>query len=79
MDSELEMLENMLSSGETHIKEIENEIAGIRSESEAVCEVYRKEKEFTYDMAHAFVEKVIIYPDERIEIKWKFKDCLGQQ
>ena len=79
MDSELEMLGNMLSSGETHIKEIENEIAGIRSESEAVCEVYRKEKELTYDMAHAFVEKVIIYPDERIEIKWKFKDCLGQQ
>lgn len=45
------------------------------SEMEAVCNTFKGEA-FSYEMAHAFVDRIVIYPDDRIEIKWKFKDCL---
>ena len=35
---------------------------------------FLNEPSLTYDMAHAFVETVYIYPDGTIEICWKFKD-----
>lgn len=44
---------------------------------EDVCEVFREEKSLTYDMAHAFVDRILVYPDERIEVQWRFRDCLN--
>lgn len=34
--------------------------------------MFRNAKELTYEMSHAFVDKIVIYPDQRMEIKWKF-------
>lgn len=47
------------------------------SEAEAVCNLFRGEESLTYDMAHAFVGRILVYPDERIEIQWKFCDCFS--
>lgn len=52
-----------------------DEAVELTSESQAVCEAFKGAEELTYDMAHAFIDKVIVYRDNRIEIKWRFSDC----
>ena len=42
-------------------------------------EAFRDEKILTYDMAHAFVEKILVYPNERIEIKWRLGDFVTEK
>ena len=44
---------------------------------EDMCEAFRKEKSLTYDMAHAFVDRILVYLDARIEVQWRFRDCLN--
>ena len=67
MEKEKKMLE-----GDITRKLVEKET--VSSEAEVLCGTYRNEDHLTYEMAHAFVEKVLIYPDSRIEIVWRFKD-----
>ena len=55
------------------IGEVEADV--IHSEVEAVCDAFRQEETLTYDMAHAFVDRILVYPDERIEVQWRFNDC----
>lgn len=75
---------------DAEIARIEKEIEGMRqnsigeseaevifSEMEAVCDAFRGEESLTYDMAHAFVDRILVYPDERIEIQWRFSDCFS--
>ena len=40
------------------------------------CRRYRPKKTLNNEMAKAFIEKVLIYTPERIEIKWNFSDNL---
>lgn len=41
----------------------------------SVCDIYKDATELTYEMTHAFIERIYVYPDGHIEIVWKFKDC----
>ena len=41
--------------------------------AEAV-KAYREMPVLTWEMAHAFVEAIYVYPDGRREIHWKFKE-----
>lgn len=45
------------------------------AELNSVCTRFEGADELTHDMAIAFVVHIIVYPDNRIEIKWKFNDC----
>ena len=36
---------------------------------------YREAKELTKEMEEMFVEKVEVYDGERINVKWKFRNC----
>lgn len=55
-----------------------SESSGASTEVEALCDLFRGEGELTYDMAHAFVDRILVYPDERIEIQWKYCDCFSR-
>ena len=68
------------------IVEIDNEInvtekslkyKGSISEEISVCRLFSGQEELTYEMAHAFVEKITVYRDYRVEITWKFRDYLN--
>ena len=48
------------------------------SDLEMVCRSFGKMDKLTYESAHAFVEKVIVYAKDRVEIKMKFGDPFGQ-
>lgn len=53
------------------------ELNGFSSESglETAVSTYRGEKHLVFGMAQAFIEKIIIYQEEKIEIQWLFKEC----
>ena len=38
------------------------------------CKVYRNQEKMSNNMVRAFVEKVMVYDRERIEIVWNFSD-----
>ena len=38
------------------------------------CKAYRDQEKMSNDMVRAFVEKVMVYDPERIEIVWNFSD-----
>ena len=47
------------------------------SEAESACNVFRDEG-LTYEMAHAFIDRILVHSKERIEIQWKFRDFLEE-
>ena len=58
---------------------MEEDSQEVTSELEAICKLYKDEEELTYEMAHAFVDKIIIHVGGEVEIVWRFKDIFTQQ
>lgn len=75
LDAEIARLGEEINALKAQGNSIQDDEDGVYSELEAVCEAFRYEKSLTYDMAHAFVDRILVYPDERIEIQWRFRDC----
>ena len=46
----------------------------VYSESDVLCDTFRDHTELSREMAQAFVDKLVIYPDNRMEIKWRFRE-----
>ncbi|MBQ8085196.1 MAG: recombinase family protein [Lachnospiraceae bacterium] len=70
--SELQMsLKEPMVAVEHDDQEEEYNIAELSS----VCRRFAEADELTHDMAKAFVDNIIVYPDNRLEIKWRFNDC----
>ena len=38
----------------------------------SVCKRFAGEKRLTRDMVEAFVDRIVVFQDERVEIRWKF-------
>ena len=75
MDSEIRECEGLIREKTAEVEAMEGELAeGVDSERDMACEEFRDGQELTYEMAHAFVEKILVYKGERLEIVWKFKD-----
>ena len=72
MEEELETLDHEKSRLESEMRSC---ALDVNSELVKNCRTFRNEKELTYDMAHAFIDKIIVYPENIIDIKWKFQDC----
>ena len=51
----------------------------VLSELEANCRAFSNSEELTSDMVRAFVDKIYVFPDQRIEIRWRFKDCFDTE
>lgn len=65
--------------GDVYLANAKQRIANLESLEEFAPQTsqldrFLNEPSLTYDMAHAFVEAVYIYPDGTTEICWKFKD-----
>lgn len=72
IDEKLHTIENSIDAAKQRIADLES-----LEESEpqtSQLDRFLNEPILTYEMAHAFVEAVYIYPDGTNEICWKFKD-----
>ena len=81
------------TAADSRITELEAEIAGVQdkvstleemspevsSELEAVCQAFQNETKLTYDMAHAFIDRILVNTDGSIEIRWMFKDIFAEE
>ena len=79
IDDEIASLEEEISAARIHIMKMEEDSQEVTSELEAICKLYKDEEELTYEMAHAFVDKIIIHVGGEVEIVWRFKDIFTQQ
>ena len=77
IDDEIASLEAEISAARIHISKMEDDSQEVSSELEAICKQYRDEKELTYEMSHAFVDKIIIHVGGEVEIVWRFKDIFA--
>ena len=75
VDSEIRECEGFIREKTAEVETMEGELAeGVNSERDVACEEFRDGQELTYEMAHAFIEKILVYTGERLEIVWRFKD-----
>ena len=73
-DEEIRLLEDKIRELEAVERDRMDEDV-IYSELEAVCNAFR-ESNLTNEMARAFIDKVLVYDEERIEIVCRFQDQL---
>ena len=75
VDSKIRECEGLFREKATEVEAMEGElIEGRDSERDVACAEFRGGQKLTYEMAHAFIEKILVYTGERLEIVWKFKD-----
>ena len=78
IDEEIARIEAEIVSKKHQCETIEANENAVNSELTAMCETFRGEESLTYDMAHAFVDRILVYPNERIEVQWRFRDCFRE-
>ena len=78
IDEDIARIEAELASKENQRETIKENENAANSELADICETFRGEESLTYDMAHAFVDRILVYPDERIEVQWRFRDCFKE-
>lgn len=75
LDGEISECEKSVQEKEEESEKLDNSVPEIDSELETAVSLYKEADCLTSDMVRAFIEKIIVYQEERIEIKWRFKDC----
>ena len=78
LNKELERKEEEEKLAEKEVRDLPIKETSVASEAEAICRIYRDEDKLTYEMAHAFVDRIIVFQDHRIEIVWRFKDIFSE-
>ncbi len=73
IDSEMVRLQSEVEEMNDEQNIARTEINAIYSELEDICERFSNEKSLTYDMAHAFIKRILVSPNESIEIEWRYK------
>ena len=79
IDGKISALQEEINKASSHMSDLEDYASEVGSELEAACEAYKSEDHLTYDMAHAFVDRIIVSADGSIEIKWRFKDIFADE
>ena len=79
IDERIAKLETDISSSEERVSDLEEQSSEVSSELEAACVSFQNETALTYDMAHAFVDRLVVYAEGNIEIKWRFKDIFAEE
>lgn len=75
LDEEIKVCEDAIRTIEEDAGKLEESLSETDSELEAAASAYMEADYLTSDMARAFIEKIVIYQEEQIDIKWRFKDC----
>ena len=79
IDERIAKLETDISSTEERVSGLEEQSPEISSELEAACVTFQNETALTYDMAHAFVDRIVVYAEGNTEIRWRFKDIFAEE
>ena len=74
-DADMEKLEEELAALQQAQEEEESEQEGSGRKAEQAM-AFLEEEELTEDMKDKLIEKVVVYPGDRIEIVWKFEGYL---
>lgn len=73
-DKKLAENEEAQREAESRMERLDSERTCSDDRLDAACRDFQKSRQITYELAHAFIKAVYVYPDERVEIEWKFKD-----
>ena len=67
-------LDSKLSENEKEVKEAMPDFPKSEADTHLieVCNSSKGVEKLTHDLAHAFIKAVYIYPEDRVEIEWKF-------
>lgn len=76
-DTKLSEISEATQQLEDRLRELEAERPCTDEHLEAVCREFSQTESLTYELAHAFIKAIYVYPDNRIEISWKFRDIYG--
>lgn len=76
LNEEIEQCEKSIQTNKEETRRLEKSLPESGSELEMAVSIYREADHLTFDMARTFIEKIVIYQEGKIEIKWQFKDCL---
>ena len=63
---------------ETEVAELEATDTHHETAFEQSCNTFFGETALSYESAHAFVKAVYVFPDKRVEIRWKFRDVFDE-
>ena len=66
IDERIAKLETDISSSEERVSGLEEQSPEVSSELEAACVAFQKESVLTYDMAHAFVDRILVHGPRRV-------------
>lgn len=77
MDVKLIATKDDMTNLEREIGELESLSSSEQNKSQQLAQTYLGEDSLTWEMAHAFIDAIYVYPDGRREIRWKFKDIAG--
>lgn len=75
-DAKLAENEDAIRQGHERMQTLSSEQSCSDSRLEAVCNKYRDSSVLTYELAHSFVQSILIHGHENIEIVWKFEDFI---
>lgn len=79
LDREIAECEKSIQTNKEELGKPARTMSEVGSELETAVSLYKKADYLTCDMVRAFIGKIIVYPEERIEIEWRFHDCfLGE-
>lgn len=76
-DEKIAEYEDSIRENEERTKGWEQSMPAPCTELEAAVFTYRSEGGLTSEMARSFIKKIVVYPEERIEIQWRFQDCFS--
>ncbi len=76
LDGEIAECEKSIQMNKEESGKLERAMPETGSELESAVSLYEKADHLTSDMVRAFIEKIIVYQEEKIEIKWQFHDCI---
>ena len=74
IDGSLAALEADSAAMQDRVSELEELATPLSSSFAKTCRTYENETALSHELAHAFVEAVIVFPDGHREISWKFRD-----
>jgi len=74
-DADMEKLEQELAALRQAQEEESEQEGSQRKADQAMA--FLEEEDLTEDMKEKLIEKVVVYPGNRIEIVWKFEGCLN--
>lgn len=74
VDKKLSENETAQWEAESRMEQLDSERTCSDDRLSAACRDFQKSSQITYELAHAFIKAIYVYPDERVEIEWKFKD-----